>query len=429
MFRVLSLVSGILCLTAVTVTIGRSTFLEDNSYSFKPRAAFEGTVRGRDWKVFVSRRFEFCADGGGVDGYPSAGIDRRDEKLEFRSRFGVFYRWPQGPWGYRYFVGLDITVVAGLLAILPCVAVFRIVRARRLPGPGECAKCRYLLRGLTSDRCPECGTPFDSAQLEQQLAGTPAIDNSVAPRPPRDVSDRSAAPVPAGSGAPEPVPNRSLFHRVRRLFFLTVLTCVTCYPPLCIAANLFYAVPSLEDADDILDDTLEDLKPDLDRRAIGELDQDCRRAVIAYVMRTSHWIQGFAKLFPDAIHCLRGTSDENTWWTSRVLLYGRYQIQFTTSTAWTDRERCELALAESFDFHVLECVRREPDPTQPGEYIYDHTGNVLSETFSRDEYEAFLDANGDFGVLGIELITDEPIPYCDTGFEDMKDFYGPHCVD
>jgi len=26
--------------------------------------------------------------------------------------------------------------------------------------PGKCARCRYDLRGLTDNRCPECGTPF-----------------------------------------------------------------------------------------------------------------------------------------------------------------------------------------------------------------------------------------------------------------------------
>ncbi|HEX2971241.1 MAG TPA: hypothetical protein VHP11_02840, partial [Tepidisphaeraceae bacterium] len=30
---------------------------------------------------------------------------------------------------------------------------------------GVCARCGYLLYGLTEPRCPECGTPFDEAWL------------------------------------------------------------------------------------------------------------------------------------------------------------------------------------------------------------------------------------------------------------------------
>ena len=36
--------------------------------------------------------------------------------------------------------------------------------------PGFCAKCGYCLRGLTSPRCPECGTEFDEP--------TPFVDPS-----------------------------------------------------------------------------------------------------------------------------------------------------------------------------------------------------------------------------------------------------------
>ncbi len=36
---------------------------------------------------------------------------------------------------------------------------------RRLEG--KCARCGYLLRGLTEARCPECGTPFNASDPEQ----------------------------------------------------------------------------------------------------------------------------------------------------------------------------------------------------------------------------------------------------------------------
>jgi len=35
---------------------------------------------------------------------------------------------------------------------------------RRAVIPGKCRHCRYDLRGLTSDRCPECGTPIRNAR-------------------------------------------------------------------------------------------------------------------------------------------------------------------------------------------------------------------------------------------------------------------------
>lgn len=34
---------------------------------------------------------------------------------------------------------------------------------KRLPQPGHCTRCRYDLRGLPENRCPECGTEFDPA--------------------------------------------------------------------------------------------------------------------------------------------------------------------------------------------------------------------------------------------------------------------------
>ncbi len=39
---------------------------------------------------------------------------------------------------------------------------------RRLEG--KCVRCGYMLRGLPEPRCPECGTPFNPADLEEDRA-------------------------------------------------------------------------------------------------------------------------------------------------------------------------------------------------------------------------------------------------------------------
>jgi len=35
---------------------------------------------------------------------------------------------------------------------------------------GKCVRCGYMLRGLPEPRCPECGTPFNPADLEEDRA-------------------------------------------------------------------------------------------------------------------------------------------------------------------------------------------------------------------------------------------------------------------
>jgi hypothetical protein len=41
------------------------------------------------------------------------------------------------------------------------VVVGSFVKSARAPVPGCCAKCDYDLRGITSERCPECGKQID----------------------------------------------------------------------------------------------------------------------------------------------------------------------------------------------------------------------------------------------------------------------------
>ena len=46
-----------------------------------------------------------------------------------------------------------------------------LIQANEGPiNPSNCANCGYMLRGLTTPRCPECGTPFTPPVIEVKPA-------------------------------------------------------------------------------------------------------------------------------------------------------------------------------------------------------------------------------------------------------------------
>lgn len=66
---------------------------------------------------------------------------------------------------FRVFLLLFLLVpywglIAGSVTLAFAYAKRRIQRARCVPR-GKCANCAYDLRGLPSNKCPECGTAFD----------------------------------------------------------------------------------------------------------------------------------------------------------------------------------------------------------------------------------------------------------------------------
>lgn len=82
---------------------------------------------------------------------------------QFRWRFWAYGHTSRpgpagfGPAGY-WSIGINLALVALILAILPAIARIRYLRAKYFSrNPGVCVKCGYDLRG-TPDRCPECGT-------------------------------------------------------------------------------------------------------------------------------------------------------------------------------------------------------------------------------------------------------------------------------
>lgn len=64
-------------------------------------------------------------------------------------------KWP--------FVGIGGLYLAATLPLAN--AAYWLVPTRR--DPNRCVRCGYLLCGLTEPRCPECGTPFNPADVDQ----------------------------------------------------------------------------------------------------------------------------------------------------------------------------------------------------------------------------------------------------------------------
>lgn len=67
-------------------------------------------------------------------------------------------------WNYPLLLH-DVLFIVALVALgWHTLASIRFgVQHLRRPGTGFCCKCRYDLRGLATDRCPECGEPIHTA--------------------------------------------------------------------------------------------------------------------------------------------------------------------------------------------------------------------------------------------------------------------------
>ena len=66
----------------------------------------------------------------------------------------LVYHWPEA--------------VGGIVALLTLRWMVRVARRPQVPGEEHCRCCNYLLKGLTSGRCPECGTYLTA---QNRLAG------------------------------------------------------------------------------------------------------------------------------------------------------------------------------------------------------------------------------------------------------------------
>lgn len=66
-------------------------------------------------------------------------------------------------------IAAGLSVVFGVCAVLPALLLTGVAYVRNRYWPvheaSRCRVCDYDLRGLPEPRCPECGTPFDPAEI------------------------------------------------------------------------------------------------------------------------------------------------------------------------------------------------------------------------------------------------------------------------
>lgn len=69
-------------------------------------------------------------------------------------------------------VGVPTLLIGTFAANAVVLCTFNWLRTRFWPcfPPGHCARCGYCLFGLPTQRCPECGTPFEHSTCSEDCA-------------------------------------------------------------------------------------------------------------------------------------------------------------------------------------------------------------------------------------------------------------------
>ena len=135
------------------------------------------------------------------------------------------------------------------------------------------------------------------------------------------------------------------------------------------------------------------------------------KADILAHMRSTEVIKQFELLFPDGIHHVSRLYDKYPFWSSRIDLYSRYQFSLNMNLELDDSgHRVELFNEPEFYIEEIKHVTFY-DGKPDGGCTY--TDNQLR--FGLDRWKDLVQAEGDFSVLGYEIVKDNPV----RGFDDF----------
>ena len=118
----------------------------------------------------------------------------------------------------------------------------------------------------------------------------------------------------------------------------------------------------------------------------------------------------FAAMFPHADHVIThysGTKGDSIW-NSRAGIHGRYVIVLTFKIDF-DPSRTQPTRISPPTFHLREIAKIEEMPD--GKLDWNYSKNQIR--FGIDEWNRLRESGGDLSVLGIEVITDQPLKHFD----------------
>jgi hypothetical protein len=125
-------------------------------------------------------------------------------------------------------------------------------------------------------------------------------------------------------------------------------------------------------------------------------------------------VKQFTSLFPDADHFIThysGTKGPSSW-NSKAGLHGRYLVSLTFPIEF-DATRTHPKRTGPAEFHLREVseVRTRADGSLDG---YSCTTNQIP--FGIEEWDRVIKSDGNWSVLGIDVIKDKPVEHFDKAW-------------
>jgi len=119
-------------------------------------------------------------------------------------------------------------------------------------------------------------------------------------------------------------------------------------------------------------------------------------------------VRDFDKLFPGTVHVIQHYSSLTPTWRSHAPLHQRYNVIITFP--WKKEN------LQNSDFLFFLNMLKRVEPTRGGN-IMTVNATLPKSKFTLDDWKAFVSSGGNWEVLDVDLIKDQPVPLFDKAFD------------